>query len=628
MRFQSSGLQPALTIAALLVALGWSSFLAHSHLAGRATVLDRIEGPLADLRFLIAGTRPAPPAVTIVAIDDELVAAARQYPLPRATIARLVHELARQEAKVVALDLLFFDPADPDGDAALAEAVKDAQAVVAAAAIFEPGARTGTLADDPAVSDSPRAARVLWPMDRLRPVAGVGLVNISTDYAGTPRHVPLLIAADGALLPSFALRAASRAAGSDPELLDSAVRIGAVTTRTDLRASLPLRFYGPRGTVTTISASQVLRGALPQGALRNRIVVVGATALGTGDTFTTPFDPVLPGVEILATAASHLLAGDGLVRDVAVRRIDATAALLLPAAMILLMALRRVGVGLLLTGLLAGLWIALVTVAFAHGYWFSISLPLAAIAPPVLSYLAARVCLDRLIEQRLAAGQDALRRFHPAVLADRISAVPDFLSRPVQQHAAVLFIDLSGFTGLSEELGPDRTRDLLKALHTLIEHGATEFGGLVLSYMGDGAMIVFGLPETRGDDASRAVYCAVALVKATRSWLGSLPVGMHAERLGVKVGAHYGPVVVSRLGGESYQHITVIGDSVNVASRLMAVASQHGALVAISDELWRAAAMANDGALEVPVGTPIELTIRGRAHTLAVRFWPSDRTAL
>jgi len=293
--------------------------------------------------------------------------------------------------------------------------------------------------------------------------------------------------------------------------------------------------------------------------------------------------------------------------------------------MILLTTLRRIAFGFLLMALVAGLWAAFVTLAFTRGYWFSASVPLAATILPVLLHVAGRLWIDRRTEQRLAASQNALRRFHPTVLADRISSSPNFLDRPVQQHAAVLFIDLSGFTGLSEELGPERTRDLLKGLHTLIEEVVTERGGLVLTYMGDGAMIIFGLPEIQGDDACRAVSTALALVKATHNWLGSLPAEMHAARLGVKVGAHYGPVVISRLGTEAHQHITATGDSVNVASRLMAVAAQHGALVAISDDLWRAASVAGPIWPDALVSAPFEVGIRGRTHPVTVRFWHPDR---
>ena len=100
-------------------------------------------------------------------------------------------------------------------------------------------------------------------------------------------------------------------------------------------------------------------------------------------------------------------------------------------------------------------------------------------------------------------------------------------------------------------------------------------------------MILFGLPESREDDAGRAARCAIELCNQVERWIASLPPAI-ASRTGFKVGAHFGRVVASRLGG-SYQHVTATGDIVNVASRLMEVAARQGAALALSDDLLRKA---------------------------------------
>src|SRR5260370_39552705 len=82
---------------------------------------------------------------------------------------------------------------------------------------------------------------------------------------------------------------------------------------------------------------------------------------------------------------------------------------------------------------------------------------------------------------------------------------PQLLAKPVRQQAAIVFVDLSGFTGLTEALGPAWTRDILVELHGLIERAATDHHGFVVSYMGDGAMIVFGLPAPQPGDAASSV---------------------------------------------------------------------------------------------------------------------------
>ena len=140
-------------------------------------------------------------------------------------------------------------------------------------------------------------------------------------------------------------------------------------------------------------------------------------------------------------------------------------------------------------------------------------------------------------------------------------------------------------------------------------------------------MILFGLPEGAADDARNAALCCVKLCDRTERWIETLPQSI-ASRTGFKVGAHFGPVVASRLGGGSHQHITATGDSVNVASRLMEVAAKQGALLALSDDLLRQAgpecALFAFGVLTGPK----ETQIRGRSQALSVWFWRNDSSGL
>ncbi len=99
---------------------------------------------------------------------------------------------------------------------------------------------------------------------------------------------------------------------------------------------------------------------------------------------------------------------------------------------------------------------------------------------------------------------------------------PDFLAEPRQQSASIVFIDLSGFTALSETLEPNDTRELLKSFHALVDKEAVANGGVITSFMGDGAMILFGLPEPRAEDPANAVRCCVNLCHDTERWLTSL----------------------------------------------------------------------------------------------------------
>ena len=186
----------------------------------------------------------------------------------------------------------------------------------------------------------------------------------------------------------------------------------------------------------------------------------------------------------------------------------------------------------------------------------------------------------------------------------------------------MLFIDLSGFTGLSERLGHQQARDLLEQWHAIVETVAADGGGLVASFMADGAMIVWGMTGPGKNDAAQALRTAAILKTKTILWLQT--VAGQTGPLSVKLGGHCGPAIVSRLGHASHQHITAIGDTVNVASRLMEIAAEFHSTIAVT-ALLLATARAQ-GWQDATFGRPRSTEIRGREHPLDVCLW-SDPAA-
>ncbi len=587
--------------------------------------LDRVEATMSDIRMLIRGTARPPDLITIVAIDDE-IANDEGYPLPRATLSRLIDEIARFGPKVIAVDLLLVDPGGQQGDEALAQSLGGSATVIAAAAVFAGGKQwIPPDADGPLVR-VPNAERFLMPLRRFSDVAAVGVVNVATDQTGTPRFVPLLFRSGDQVEASLPLRVASLAVGAEPEIEPDRLVLGTLSIRTDLGHLLPLAFYGPRGTIPTISAAGVLAGQSDGERLRDRIVVVGATVTGGGDVFPTPFDPVLPGVEVISTAIAHLTTGDGIVRDRRIRLIDVGFAVALPVVLVGLIAGRRSAIGMAAIVGVILIWAAINVIAFSNGIWLSAALPITAAGPPAILFGAAQLWRDRNRAQYFASQSRLLQKVQAPGLGKWLANHDDFLVKPVREDAAIVFIDLSGFTGLSETLGPNATRELLSAFHLLVDEEVTDCGGIVTSFMGDGAMILFGLPEPAADDAAKAARCSVGLSHRTKNWLALLPDAI-SSRLGYKIGAHFGTVIASRLGGESHQHIAATGDTVNVASRLMEIADSHRSELAVSNDLLQVAgpdcALYKTGVLK----GPLETNLRGRSGSLAVWLWKDTGAA-
>jgi adenylate cyclase len=606
-----------LTLAFVVIGLLWGGFLAGQHMAGRDRAFSRFEYLTLDWRFVLAGSRPAPRGVVIAAVDDDTLREAGSYPLPRDVLARIVRELAAHGPQVIAIDMLFVDPGKPDTDVLLADALRASPAVIAAAGLFDKDRASSSGRPDLMNADVvPAPADVLWPITAIRSAARTGLVNVSTDETGVPRFVPMIFRAGDTIAPSFVLAAASAALNAEPIFGNETLKLAARTVHVDSGYHLPIRYYGPRGAVRQFSAAQVLRGNLDPDDVRGQVVVLGMTATGLSDTFAIPFDRIVPGVEIVATAISNVLAGDGLIRNNLTREIDAAAAIVLPCLPILLLAIRRTAIGLGLALSVFALWSAAVYAAFAAGYWLDFAIPLAAAAPVTLTYGVARLVRDRAAARRLTREKQTLAKFISPLLVEQILANPQFLEKPVRQDVAVVFVDLSGFTGVAETLGPQWTRDLLADFQARLERDVVAHGGFVVDFMGDGAMIILGLPTARPDDGSRALRMILAIRKSITAWLGTLP-PVAKSRLRVRVGGHFGPVTLSRLGAPEHQHVTATGDTVNAASRLLEVAKQQNASAVVTEDLWNAtSALVRD---EIAAEPPIDMDIRGRAQALRIR---------
>ena len=213
-----------------------------------------------------------------------------------------------------------------------------------------------------------------------------------------------------------------------------------------------------------------------------------------------------------------------------------------------------------------------------------------------------------------------LAKFQSPLLLDHILQEPRFLQEPVRQDLAVVFLDLSGFTGTAEALGPEWSRDLLGGMQTLVEREVTSERGIVINFMGDGVLAVFGLPKPRSDDAARALIAVEHLHSSAASWLADLPPAAK-ERLDFRIGAHFGPAVISRHGSPRHQQISAAGDTVNVASRLLEVAKQQRCRVVVTEDLFQAASAATPSAAADPeLFTPLTVSIRGRTSPLQVRI--------
>lgn len=601
---QSNRRRLTLGAVAAICAAVWAATITMPYRAGRSSLLDPLESALVNLRFSTFGAIERPDNVVIVAIDDATLSAANPLGQGRQNLADIIESIAAAGASVVAVDILLSDKGGASGDRALAATLETLPTVIAAAGSFAPG---------PAESEVPVTQNVLWPLPAFSQVSDVGIVNISTDHSGTPRHVPMAFMTSRGLQPSFVVQTAALFTGDTPSLSTRALKLGERVIPLDIGLQMPLRLAGPTATVTTIPAMDVLTGSASIN-LSGKVVILGVTATGLGDRFPTPFDPDLPGVEVMATAVSQLLGGDSLRRDDMIRRFDVASATLLSMICVVPALLLPLSIGVPLAAGALVLWVAVVWLAFGSGIWLSAALPLASAGPP----LALAAMLRYTFEKRRAARSDramtALKKFQSPPLADLIAENPDFLLVPETRNLVVAFVDLTGFTQISQDLGPEDSEAFLKKFHVFLEQTVEKRDGIVLNFMGDGALLVFGMFEPSGNPADQALQAAIDMVQQIRA-LGRAE--GFACPLSCRVGLHWGAVVLSRMGGDRQQQLTITGDSVNLCSRLLEIAKSESATIAATSDFT--ACLSEP--LPLPVDHSATHSVRGRHGDVRLSFW-------
>jgi adenylate cyclase len=191
---------------------------------------------------------------------------------------------------------------------------------------------------------------------------------------------------------------------------------------------------------------------------------------------------------------------------------------------------------------------------------------------------------------------------------------------------SVLFADIVGFTAQCETMPPADAIALLREFHLRMEQTVYEFGGTLDKYLGDGVMATFGTPHPGPQDASNALACARAMLDRVDAWNAERRrQGLEAVRIGI--GAHCGQVVLGDVGSDRHIEFAVIGDAVNVASRLEALTRDVGVDIVVSDRLAALALAQGGDVFLAGFGPPVAQTLRGRADQVMVRCFSQGRLA-
>ena len=631
-----------------------------------------LELKLYDLKFWVRGARAPGPEVVIVTIDDDSLKALGRWPWSREIQARLINRIKDAGPKVIALDIIFAEKeetaavetiknlrqglaregsANPsilhlltqeenrvNVDRQLAQAIAQGSPTLLGFYFNEVGGKAALKAEQFMATSAPRACTynlVRWldtkptriPIIGAEDIklnlqeisagsAGGGFFNMVPDVDGCIRWLPQAIVFGGDIFMPLSLAVVQQYLGRPPLALTMSrtgvegVRLGGRELPVDRFGRMLINYLGPPGQFPYYSAAKVLKGEVPASALKDKVVLLGATAVGIYDLRVTPFSGICPGVEIQATIIDNLIH----------RHFLQTSRLYpIPPLLIVL------GLGLFL-GLalprLSAVWGLIFALVLAEGYtifnyllfsrwgWqLELFYPLLAIGGIYTSLTVQGF----LAEEK---GRLQIKKAFQSYVAPEV--VNEILKNPQllrlggeRRELTILFSDIRGFTTLSETLEPETLVGLLHDFFNPMSEIIVTHGGTIDKYIGDAIMALFGAPLYRPDHPVLACRTALAMMAKLKTlneeWESQGRPAMH-----IGLGLNAGDVAVGNMGSDRLFNYTAIGDNVNLASRLEGLNKYYGTSILISSST----AHALDGQFVI---REVDLVrVKGKAQALTI----------
>jgi adenylate cyclase len=606
---------------------GYARLLCLALLVGFAVLRIADPGPIQELRvrtfdtFQLIEPRPkaAKPLVMIVDIDDKSLAKLGQWPWPRTRIADMVANLTQLGAAVIGFDVIFAEPdrlnpdaaadtfrnldeatreklrALPSNDQIFADAIRRSRVVLGESGTSEalseldatlPVTGLAMLGEPPQpfMSRFPGLLRNTPVLEKA--AGGRGLLTINPERDGIVRRVPMIMEAQGATMPSLTFEMLRVATGSDTILIKTdpagikSIGVKGFQIPTDSNGQLWVHFAHHDPSLY-VSAADVLEGHVPPEKMA-QLVLIGTSAIGLNDIKTTPVDPAMPGVEIHAQVLEAALTRSVLSQPNYGIAIEFLAALVLGLLVIAFAPMfgpvTLVAVGALFASLLIG----------TSWYYYTQQRLLIDFTYPLLSTTSIYLTLifSSFVREQAQRRQirSAFGQYLSPALVEQLAQSPEKLVLGGEEREmTIMFSDVRGFTTISESYkhDPQGLTALMNRFLTPLTNAILARKGTIDKYMGDAIMAFWNAPL---DDAEHQINACEAAVDMLERIDGLNKLreeeaahGGHVYiPLNVGVGLNTGTCVVGNMGSDLRFDYSVLGDSVNLASRLEGQSKEYG----------------------------------------------------
>jgi adenylate cyclase len=651
--------------------------LLHASGALRLGVLERLDAIIYDARLRATMPNTVDERIVIVDIDEKSLGEIGQWPWARNRLAELVDDLfTRQKAALVGFDVVFAEPDESSGlkrlrqlaqsemrdqpgfaekinqlqgtldyDAAFAKALQNRLVVLGYYLTSDRGGRTSGVLPEPVMPREAMHGRPIkftsWTgfgsnIEQIaKSVPLAGFFNPIVDSDGVLRSVPLVAEYKDQFYESLSLAMFRAVVGMptvepgfppDRYVPKSYQGLESIKLRLNQKTlAIPVAegvttlvpFRGPGGvgggSFRYVSASDLIAHRIAPETLKGKIILVGTTAPGLLDQRVTPVGEAYAGVEAHANLISGLLDDRIAVKpdyalgyDIAILVI---AGLTLAFALPLLSALRAVVV----SAIVVAAVVALNTWLYVGG---GLVLPLAAALVMAITAFALNMSYGYFVESRSKRElANMFGTYVPPELVDEMvkQGAENFSMKATNKELTVMFCDMRGFTKLSEKMEPTQLQELLNSVFNRLTDIIRANRGTIDKYMGDCVMAFWGAPVETAQHAHLAVKTSMEMANAVRK-INEENRSKGNPEIGVGIGLNTGTMCVGNMGSQVRQAYTVIGDSVNLGSRLEGLSKVYGVDIVVSETTRKLAPEFAWQELD-------RVRVKGKEQAVAI-FWP------
>jgi len=567
---------------------------------------------LRDFMFVIRGELPKSERVVIIDIDEKSLKEYGQWPWQRDVFADLLYKLTDAGAGIIGLDIVFAeeDRSSPhrfakrfpelskrleNYDEVLGSCLAQTPVVGGYIFTFEDGDEDNSpMIPAIFVEKGMKKNTILEPKGVVLNIETLqdqmyssGFFNNTPDEGGMIRSVPLLMKYDGILYPSLALEMIRIYSGAKKvEVIGDeagvrSIEFGDYKIPTDKVGRLVVNFRGAGRHFQYISAVDIMKGDFDVNDIQNKFALVGTSAVGLFDLRSIPFDSAIAGVEVHANAIDNILSGDFLEQPADMVLYDLM--IIWAVIFIFIFIFSFIGSWLIIPiaiGLLYGLFELFFMFLFDNGIVLNILFPfIAYILTLVLSVGIDYVIASRQKEQ---AKRMLGKKVSPAVMEYLLEHSEEDLVSSREIEATILFSDIRSFTTISEKIGsPDKLIHMLNSYMTPMVDNIVGHKGTIDKFIGDAIMAYWNAPvevKNHADEAVKSAIEQIEMLVAVNEEITPL-YGVH---IAIGIGVHTGVVTAGDMGSFGRSDYTIIGDNVNLASRMEGLTKQYGAQVLIS----------------------------------------------